>query len=271
MPEPTKFHGRLASRVALVTGAGAEGQEIGIGRAIALQLAGEGAMVACIDLDLDRAEETARLIGSRGGQALALAGDVATMENCDRFVAAAQEAFGGIDIVVNNAGIAAPTSLEAMDMALWHKILDVNLTAAMLMCRAAVPAMAQRGGGSIVNITSLAGIRTMGSLAYGASKAALSQLSRELALMHGRQGIRVNAVAPGHLATPMAMRLLPPEMREKRRKVGPLGIEGDAWDVARAVLFLASDDARFVTGTELPVDGGVSMIAPLAGDALLSD
>lgn len=271
MPEPVTFHNRLGDRVALVTGAGAEGDEIGIGRAIALQLAGEGAKLGCLDLDLDRAEATAQMINSRGGQAIALGGDVTRMADCDRVVAAVQDAFGTIDVLVNNVGIAAPLTLDTMDLGLWNKIIDTNLTAAMLMCRAAIPAMAQQGRGSIINISSIAGIRAMGSLAYGSSKAALAHLSRELALMHGRQGIRVNTIAPGHMATPMAMRLLPTEMQEKRRKVGPLGIDGDAWDIARAVLFLASDDARFITGAELPVDGGVTIIAPLAGAALLAD
>ena len=131
--------------------------------------------------------------------------------------------------------------------------------------------MAANGGGSIVNISSIAGMRAMGALAYGPSKAALHQLSREIGVLHGRQGIRVNTVAPGHMMTPMAMNLLPPQMREARRKVGPLGLEGDAWDVAQAVLFLASDEARFINGVQLAVDGGVEGIAPLTGAAFLKD
>jgi NAD(P)-dependent dehydrogenase (short-subunit alcohol dehydrogenase family) len=162
-------------------------------------------------------------------------------------------------------------SIEAFDAGLWQRIFDTNVTSAMQMARFASGALAASGRGSIVNISSIAGMVTMGSLAYGTSKAALHQLTCELALMLGRKGIRVNTVAPGHLATPHVAKILPPGMREQRRKVGPLGIEGDAWDVARAVLFLACDEARFITGVQLAVDGGVTILGALAGAALLAD
>lgn len=261
---------RMAGKVAMVTGAGAEGSdEIGIGRAIALLLAREGAKIASIDKEADRAEATARQIRDEGGEAISIAADVTDADACVAAAIATADAFGGIDVLVNNVGIAGALSLCDMDIADWRRTIDVNLTGAMLMCRAAVPHMIARGGGSVVNISSVSGILASGALAYGPSKAALHQFSRELAVQHGRDGIRANTVAPGHMATPMAMRLLPPDMREKRRKVGPLGTEGDAWDVARAVLFLASDESRFINGVHLPVDGGVTSIGPLTGAAFL--
>jgi NAD(P)-dependent dehydrogenase (short-subunit alcohol dehydrogenase family) len=177
--------------------------------------------------------------------------------------------YGRLDVLVNNVGISPPMRLETYDEALWSRVLDVNLKGAVLMSRAAVPVMSAGGGGAIVNISSIAGMRAHGSLAYGASKAAMAQLAREIAVAYGRQGIRANTVAPGHVMTSHVEHLIPPAMRETRRKVGPLNLEGDAWDVAAAVSFLASDEARFITGVELPVDGGVTAIAPLAAYELI--
>lgn len=270
MPEPTRFCDRLAGKVAIVTGAGAEGEDIGIGRAIALLMAREGARLVCADLDAARAEATAARIVAEGGQAVAVAGDVGQEAACADAVAAAITHFGRLDIVVNNVGISTPTSLETITLDLWNRTLSTNLTSVMLMSKAAIPEMVRGGGGSIVNISSLAGMRAMGAVAYGPSKAAMAQLSREIGVLHGRQGIRANTVAPGHVMTPHAARHIPDAMRDVRRKVSPLGIEGDAWDVAQAVLFLASDEARFVNGVELAVDGGVEGIGPLAGHAFIT-
>lgn len=271
MPEPSHYFGRLTGKVAIVTGAGAEGDDIGIGRAIAYIMAREGAKLVCADLIADRAQATADAILADGGAAVAVAGDVSQPDACTALVDAAVDAFGGLDIVVNNVGISAPATLETISLELWNKTLAVNLTSAMLMSKAAVPLMAQRGGGAIINISSLAGMRAMGAIAYGPSKAAMAQLSREIGVLHGRQGIRVNTVAPGHVMTPHAMSKIPADMRDARRKVGPLNIEGDAWDVAQAVLFLASDEARFINGVELAVDGGVEGIGPLIGHAFVSE
>jgi NAD(P)-dependent dehydrogenase (short-subunit alcohol dehydrogenase family) len=269
MPEPKSHGQRLAGKTAIVTGAGTEGDGVGIGRAIALVLAAEGARVCCVDLDRDRAEATAAQVIEKGGQAFASSGDVSNTEDCARIVREAVDRFGRLDILVNNVGISTAVRLDTADEALWSRVFDVNLKSAMLMSKFSVPQMINGGGGSIVNISSIAGIRAHGGLAYGPSKAAMAQLAREIALMHGRDGIRANTVAPGHLMTPHAMHVLPPQAREARRKVGPLGIEGDAWDVAMAVLFLASDEARFITGVHLPVDGGVTEIGPLPAHALI--
>ena len=270
MPEPTRFCNRLVGRTAIVTGAGAEGDEIGIGRAIALLMGREGANVVCIDLDRARAQTTAEMIAVHGGSAMALGGDVTSPANCEDVVRQAVDRFGGLDIVVNNVGVSVSVNLADVTLEQWNRTLEINLASVMLMSKFAIPEMARRGGGAIVNISSLAGMRAMGSLVYGPSKAAMAQLSRELGVLHGRQGIRVNTVAPGHVMTPHAMAKVPAAMREARRKVGPLGVEGDAWDVAQAVLFLSSDEARFINGVHLAVDGGVEGIGPLVGHAFVT-
>jgi len=269
MPQPSKYHSILSGKVAIVTGAGTEGEGVGIGRAIAVVLAGEGARVCLVDLNHERAEGTRKQIEDVGGEAFVAAGDVTARDDCARIVKETVARYGRLDILVNNVGVATPVPLDEPDEAAWSRVLNINLTSAMLMSRYSVPEMVRNGGGSIINISSIAGIRAHGSLAYGPSKAAMAALARELTVLYGRQGIRANTVAPGHVLTPLAMSLLPREMRAKRRNVGPLGIEGDAWDVALAVRFLASDEARFVTGVHLPVDGGVSEIGPMSAHALI--
>jgi NAD(P)-dependent dehydrogenase (short-subunit alcohol dehydrogenase family) len=268
VPQPTKFNATLAGKTAIVTGAGTEGEGIGIGRATAIVLAGEGARVCLVDRHTGTAEETRKKIESLGGEAFFAAGDVTARDDCARFVSETLRRYGRLDILVNNVGIATPVPLDAPDEEAWSRVMNVNLTSAMLMCRYAIPAMINNGGGSIINISSIAGIRAHGSFAYGPSKAAMAALAREIAVSYGRQGIRANTVAPGHVMTPLAASTQA-EMRAQRRNVGPLGIEGDAWDVALAVRYLASDEARFVTGVHLPVDGGVTEIGPLRAHALI--
>lgn len=269
MPQPKNYNATMAGKVAIVTGAGAEGDGIGIGRAIAVVLAGEGAKVCLVDLDAQRAQDTLKQIESMGAEAFVISANVTLRDDCARIVEETMSRYGRLDILVNNVGVATPVALEADDEDAWTRVLNINLTSAMLMSRYSVPAMTQNGGGSIINISSIAGIRAHGSIAYGPSKAAMAALARELTVLYGRQGIRANTVAPGHVLTPLAMSLLPEQMRVKRRNVGPLGIEGDGWDVALAVRFLASDEARFITGVHLPVDGGVTEIGPLSAHALI--
>ncbi|MFJ4452827.1 SDR family NAD(P)-dependent oxidoreductase [Pseudomonas sp. NPDC089392] len=269
MPQPKQYNSTMAGKVAIVTGAGAEGDGIGIGRAIAVVLAGEGAKVCLVDLDAQRAQDTLKQIESMGAEAFVISANVTLRDDCARIVEETMSRYGRLDILVNNVGVATPVALEADDEDAWTRVLNINLTSAMLMSRYSVPAMTQNGGGSIINISSIAGIRAHGSIAYGPSKAAMAALARELTVLYGRQGIRANTVAPGHVLTPLAMSLLPEQMRVKRRNVGPLGIEGDGWDVAMAVRFLASDEARFITGVHLPVDGGVTEIGPLSAHALI--
>lgn len=269
MPQPKNYNATMAGKVAIVTGAGAEGDGIGIGRAIAVVLAGEGAKVCLVDLDAQRAQDTLKQIQSMGAEAFVISANVTLRDDCARIVEETMSRYGRLDVLVNNVGVATPVALEADDEEAWTRVLNINLTSAMLMSRYSVPAMTQNGGGSIINISSIAGIRAHGSIAYGPSKAAMAALARELTVLYGRQGIRANTVAPGHVLTPLAMSLLPEQMRVKRRNVGPLGIEGDGWDVALAVRFLASDEARFITGVHLPVDGGVTEIGPLSAHALI--
>jgi NAD(P)-dependent dehydrogenase (short-subunit alcohol dehydrogenase family) len=225
--------------------------------------------VCLVDRNAASAEATREQIRKLGGEALAAVGDVTTRQDCARFVAETVRRYGRLDILVNNVGTAAVVPLDAPDEQAWSRVLDINITSAMLMSRYSLPAMIRNGGGSIVNISSIAGIRAHGSLAYGPSKAAMAALAREITVLYGRQGIRANTVAPGHVLTPLAMSMLPKEMRAKRRDIGPLGVEGDAWDIALAVRFLASDEARFITGVHLPVDGGVTEIGPMAAHALI--
>jgi len=269
MPRPSRTFDRLVGKAAIVTGAGSP--EGGIGRTIALLLAAEGAAVSVVDVDAPRAEATAREIAEAGGSAHVLIGDISDPEVCRQIVADSAAAAGGVDILVNNVGISSSNPLVNVDFAAWSRVFDINLKTAVAMSSFAVPEMQARGGGAIVNIASIAGISGYGgSVAYGPSKAAMIALTRDIAAMHGRDGIRANAVAPGHVYTPHIGHMFSDAMRAARRRVAPLGVEGDAWDVAEAVLFLVSDAARFITGVLLPVDGGVTAIGPMAGHAFIS-
>jgi len=271
MSKPEHHRARLKGKVAIVTGAGSEGDGVGIGKAIGAVLAGEGARVCLVDFNAERVDTTRSLIAAEGGEAFCALADVTRASDCERVVAEVLARYGGVDILINNVGIAAgPRLLEELDEAAWDRVIAVNVKSALLMSGSAIPSMRQRGGGAIVNISSIASLRAYGSLAYGPSKAAMNSLTAELALIYGPQGIRVNTVAPGHVMTPLAMGLLGESAREQRRKAGPLAIEGDAWDVALAVLFLASDEARFITGVLLPVDGGVIEVGSLAAYDLLT-
>jgi NAD(P)-dependent dehydrogenase (short-subunit alcohol dehydrogenase family) len=271
MPQPTRFYDRLSGRTAIVTGAGTEGNGIGIGRAIAIVLAGEGARVCLVDRDAGRAEATRQRILALGGDAFVFAGDVTSYADCARSVAETVERFGRLDILVNNVGVADRSTISMIDEATWSRVMDINLKSALLMSKAAIPMMTKAGGGSIVNISSIAGLRAHGPAAYGPSKAAMGALAREIALIHGRDGIRANIIAPGYIPTPIAGNDMPAAIRDRRRRAGPLGIEGDAWDVAQATLFLASDESRFITGALLPVDGGANEVGTLYAYALMSD
>lgn len=274
MPVPINHHNRLVGKVAIVTGAGSQGSDesgVGTGKAIAVCLAAEGASVCLVDRVPERAQDTLKRIETFGGQAFICAADVTLWSDCQRVVDESVSRFGGLDILVNNVGVTgSPGGFDVFDDADWARVMDINLKSAVLMSRGAVPAMLKRGGGSIINISSLAGQLAHGSgFAYGPSKAAMAQLSAELAVTYGRQGVRANTVAPGHILTPLSQGLTNPALVAARRKVGPLGIEGDAWDVAGAAVFLASAESRFITGALIPVDGGVSAIGPLAAYGMI--
>jgi NAD(P)-dependent dehydrogenase (short-subunit alcohol dehydrogenase family) len=260
--------GRLAGKTAVVVGAGqTPGDTIGNGRATALLFAREGARLLCVDRLAERAEETAAAIRSEGGEAHAHAADVAREADCAAIVAAALDRFGRIDILHNNVGIGAGDApVETLGEAAWDRIVAVNLKGMWLTIKHVLPAMRESGGGAIVNISSLAAIAPAGIIAYEVSKAGVNKLTTSVAALNARHGIRCNAIMPGLIDTPMAIQgwagLSGEEqakVRAKRNARVPLGAMGSAWDVAQAALFLASDDAKFITGAILPVDGGMSV------------
>jgi NAD(P)-dependent dehydrogenase (short-subunit alcohol dehydrogenase family) len=261
--------GRVEGKVAIVTGAGSTpGDGIGTGKASAVVLAREGASVLCVDLFAERAEETRAMIEEEGGTAAVFAGDCTKAADCEAMVAAAVEQFGTVDILVNNIGRPSLGTVVDMSEEAWDQALDINLRTAFLASKYAVPVMIDKGAGSIVNISSISAVRGDGTLAYSAAKGALIAMTVDMAYSHGRQGIRVNAIAPGHITTPMvnSVQQLGPRAEfnaQMRNAAALLGTPGDGWDVGWAVGFLASDEARWITGVLLPVDSGVLTITPL--------
>jgi NAD(P)-dependent dehydrogenase (short-subunit alcohol dehydrogenase family) len=253
---------RLAGKVAIVTGAGFDGDFLGTGAATAILLAGQGARVGLVDVSAERAEQTRLRIASAGGDATVAQADVSIPDQCQRAVDQIVATYGRLDILVNNAGIAAGGSVVDIDEALWDHVVEVNLKSVMLMSRFSIPRLRDQGGGAIVNISSIAAMRGFGTASYAASKGAVIALTADMAYTHGREGIRVNCIAPGHLFTPMGYQG-DEELREARRQAGLLGTEGTAWDVAWAVVFLASDEAQWITGVLLPVDAGATATAAL--------
>lgn len=250
----------LAGRVAIVTGAGSRTAQIGNGRAAAILLARRGARLLLCDARIDAARETERMIAADGGSAIAAQIDVADAEHCRQAVALAVQTWGRVDILVNNVGIGGPAG-NAVDLDLdeWERALRVNVTSMMLMARYAIPEMRKIGAGAIINIASVAGL--LGgtpALLYPTSKGAVVNMTRAMAAQHGTEGIRVNCVAPGMVYTPMVAGRMTPEVREQRRLRSLLQTEGSGWDVGQAVAYLASDEARWVTGVILPVDAGAS-------------
>lgn len=260
--------GRLRDKVALVMGAGSSGEGWGNGKAASVLFAREGARVACVDLDLAAAEETAALIAGEGGEALALQADVSRADQVAACVAEAVRRFGRIDVLDNNVGILTVGGPVETSEADWDRVLAVNLKSMYLSCKSVVPVMLEQGRGAIVNIASIAAIRHIGVdyTTYYASKGGVVSFTRGLALQYAGQGIRANVILPGLMNTPMIREPLKDvyaqgdidKMVEIRDAQCPMGHMGDAWDVAHAALFLASDEARYVTGTELVVDGGIT-------------
>ena len=250
--------GRLAGKVAIVTGAGSRGPGLGNGKAAAILFAREGASVLCVDQQLTRAEETAGLIAAEGGPASAFAADVTRAADCRAMVAAALERYRGLHVLHNNVGIESRKDVLETTEEDWDRVMTVDLKSMLLATQAAIPAMAARGGGSVICVSSVAAMRGHGRTAYAAAKAGIIGFVRSVAAQVGRQGIRVNAIAPGMVWTPM-VEDLGPEARERRRQASPLGTEGTGWDVGWAAVFLASDESRWITGQTLVVDGGVTL------------
>ncbi len=246
---------RLAGKVAVVTGAGSRGPGLGNGKATSILFAREDAKVLCVDAVLERAEETVKEIAREGGEAGAFAADVTRAADCRAMVATAVEQYGRLDILHNNVGIESRTTIEEVTEEEWDRVMAVDLKSMMLTAQAALPRLAERGG-AITCVSSVAALRGHQRTAYAAAKAGVIGLVVTLAEQLGPRGIRVNAIAPGQVWTPMVA-YHGEQGREERRRRTPLGTEGTAWDVAWAAVYLASDEARWVTGQTLVVDGGL--------------
>ena len=249
---------RLKGKSAVITGAGN-----GIGRETALLFATEGAAVAAVDLDEEAVNSTISEIIAGGGTAIPIIADVSKDEDAASMIAAAEEAFGRVDVVFNNAGIMHSDDGDAVgtEEAIWDLTMDVNAKGVFLGCKYGIPALRRAGGGSIINTASF--VAHLGAatpqVAYTASKGAVMAMTRELAVVHAREGIRVNALCPGPLRTELLMKFLDTEEKKQRRLVHvPMGRFGEAAEMAKAVLWLASDDSSYVTGTEFLVDGGIT-------------
>ena len=250
--------GRLDGKVALITGAGG-----GIGQEAALLFGAEGASVVAVDLDEATASETAARVTAAGGRCVAFGADVSTGEGCEAMVAFAESTYGALHVLFNNAGVMLSGDDDAITTSedVWERTMAVNAKGVWLGCKHGIPALVRAGGGSIVNTASFVALLGAATpqVAYTASKGAVLSLSRELAVIHARDGIRVNALCPGPLRTELLMRFLDTDEKRHRRLVHiPMGRFGEAHEIAKAALFLASDDSSFMTGAQLVVDGGIT-------------
>lgn len=259
---------RLEGKVAIVTGAGqTPGNTIGNGRAISVLFARAGARVMAVDCNLASAQETQKIITDEGGEAFAFAADVTSARDCKSVAEACAARYGRIDILVNNVGTGGealgPVKLKEED---WERIYNVNVKSVFLICKHVMPYMEKQGSGSIINISSIASVCSSPMLAYKTSKSAVNSLTHALAFMYAPKGIRANAIMPGFMNTPMAIEgisrirgINKEDLINERSRMVPLkGGMGTGWDTAYAALFLASDEAKFITGALLPVDGGQS-------------
>lgn len=249
---------RLNDQVALITGAGS-----GIGKESALLFAAEGAAVVAVDVNLPAAEEVAKAIGSAGGKAIAVKADISKASDCEAMVKVAENTYGKLTVLFNNAGIshADDDDSVATTEEVWDLTFAINVKGVFLGCKYGVPALRRAGGGSIINTASFVAILGAATpqLAYTASKGAVLSMSRELAAIHARENIRVNALCPGPLRTELLMKYLNTEEKKQRRLVHiPMGRFGEAKEIAKAALYLASDESSFVTGSEFLVDGGIT-------------
>ena len=261
---------RLKGKVAMVVGAGSIGPGWGNGKATAVTFAREGAQLFCVDRNAAAAEETVKIITGEGGKATAFTADVSKAAEVEAMVAACIKAYGRIDVLDNNVGIAEVGSVVDVAEAEWDRVFAVNLKSAYLSMKHVIPIMVKQGGGSIINISSIASIRHVGIsyVSYNASKAAMNQMTRSTAVEFAAKHVRVNAILPGLMKTPMVEHSAGlaqsyaggdvQAMWRARDAQVPMGHMGDGWDVANAALFFASDESKYVTGIELVVDGGIT-------------
>jgi NAD(P)-dependent dehydrogenase (short-subunit alcohol dehydrogenase family) len=259
---------RLNNKVVIVTGAGSSGAGWGNGKAAAVLFAREGAKVFAVDLRPEAVLETKSIIEREGGDCISCVADVSSGQQVKALVEDCLEAYGRIDVLHNNVGILAVGGPEDISEKVWDRLTAVNLKSMFLTCKYALPTMVKQGHGAIVNISSIASIRYTGypSVAYNATKGAVNQLTQNIAVQYAAKGVRANCVLPGLMNTPMIQQPLKnsygpggvEEMIRRRDEVVPMGKMGDAWDVAYASLFLASDEAKYITGALLIVDGGLT-------------
>jgi len=261
--------GRLQDKVAIVTGSGSVGPGWGNGKAISVLFARQGAKVVGADIDAEAAAATQAIIRDEGGESIAVVADMTLAADVEKLVAAALDAYGRIDILVNNVGMAIVGGPAELDEATWDRLMAVNIKSAYLTCHHVLPVMMRQKAGAIVNNASVA-VRGWAGVNYGfyaASKGAMVAMTRTMAIRHAPDGIRANCVLPGLMNTPLVHAALTrvygeegdiPNLIRTRDAQCPLGHMGDAWDTAYATLFLASDEAKYITATELLVDGGLS-------------
>ena len=254
---------RLEGKVAIVTGAGSQGDGIGNGKATAVLFAREGAKVLLVDSVAERAEETLAMVTTEGGEASVFQANVTSANDCQRMADAAVERYGRLDILHNNVGMSMRGTVVEVTEEAWDRIMTLNVKSMVLTSKYAIPRMIESGGGSIINISSTAGLRAHSSTPYTTSKAAIMGLTFSMAADHGGDNIRVNCIAPGLVRTPFVGSRMDEALRERRMRAAPLGTEGTGWDVAWAAVYLASDEARWVTGVVIPVDAGLTITSPV--------
>lgn len=251
---------RLAGKVAIVVGAGTKGEGLGNGKATAIQFAREGALVLCVDQEKEAAEATVEIIQKEGGHGEACQGDITSAEVCEHIVRTCIQRFGKLNVLHNNVGIASMMEIVNMPEEAWDEIFDVNVKGMFMVCKHAIPAMKEVGGGSIINVSSLASVRSFPDAAYCSSKGAVNSLTLYLAGRYSRHHIRANALLLGYIDTPLAQTGWENQkIREMNLKQVPMRRFGSPWEVANVAAFLASDESSYVTGAIIPVDGGISI------------